>query len=349
MENKELLKLIEKLKAKQIDTEELFRLKQLLSETAGTKELLSDMQLTFNDLELLGEKLPVFPRQDEVKARLLNELQTRQPSSKKLKRLWPAIAVAASVLIMAGFLLFYKNRQTVPAAIVWQTVQTKHGERKQVTLGDGSSILLNGNSILQYPREDLENIRIVKLEGEGFFEVAKDASRPFYVAASNFVTRVVGTSFNIDSKIEKTVEVNTGKVNVFSIDDAQLRSRLADIGANQQHFQQQIEQISFNKAILEKGQKARLTGNAWVVFNFNTKNWHDNELVYLNEPLQQVVAKAYRFYGDSIYVSPRLSTTRITITFRNKHADQVVKTLSEITNGKLIKDKKSNVWKILNE
>jgi len=349
MQHKELLRLIEKLKAKQIDTEELARLKRLLSETAGTKELLSDMQLTFNDLEFPEEKQPVFPQQEAVKARLLYELRKDAPVSKKLRRLWPAVGVAASVLIIAVFLLLNKKRQPVPAAITWQTVETKHGERKQVTLGDGSSILLNGNSTLQYPRENLENIRIVKLEGEGFFEVAKDTSRPFYVAASDFVTRVVGTSFNIDSKIENTVEVNTGKVNVFSVDGAQFQSRLADIRTNQRQFQQQIEQVSFNKAILEKGQKARLTGNTWTVFSFNTKNWHNNELVYLNEPLQQVVAKAYRFYGDSIYVSPRLSTARITITFRNKSADQVVKTLSEITNGKLIKDKKSNVWKILNE
>ncbi|MBZ4190895.1 FecR family protein [Niabella beijingensis] len=349
MENKELLRLIEKLKAKRIDAGELSRLKQLLSETDAAKELLSDMQQVFRELELQQEELPVFPRQEQVKARLLHELQTVKPSSEKRRRLWPAVAVVAAALIMAGVLLLYKKREAASPGITWQTVETKHGERKKVTLSDGSSILLNGNSILQYPLEDLENMRVVKLQGEGFFEIAKDTTRPFYVAASDFVTRVVGTSFNIDSRIEKTVEVNTGKVNVFALDGVQFQSRLEHIRTNQQGFQQQIDQISFNKAILEKGQKARLTGNTWTVFSFNTKNWHDNELVYLNEPLRQVAEKAYRFYGDSIYVSPGLSNARITITFRNKDAEQVVKTLSEITNGKLIKDKKSNVWKILNE
>ncbi|SDD25158.1 FecR family protein [Niabella drilacis] len=341
--------LIGKLKSKQIDAEELSRLKRLLSETGTAKELLADMQQAFSDLELREDKLPGFSRQDQVKAQLLSKLQAGTRSSGKWRRLWPAVAIAASVLLVAGFLMLYKKQEPAPPAIVWQTVETKHGEHKRVILGDGSSILLNGNSRLQYPAGNLKYIRIVKLDGEGFFEVAKDAARPFYVAASDFVTRVVGTSFNIDSKIEKTIEVNTGKVNVFSLSAMQFQSCLANMQANQQRFQQQIEQISFNKAVLEKGQKARLTGNAWTVFRFNTKNWHDNELVYLNEPLWQVAEKAYRFYGDSIYVSPRLSSAQITITFRNKNVEQVVKTLSEITNSKLIKDKKDNIWKILNK
>src|SRR5690606_6177549 len=81
----------------------------------------------------------------------------------------------------------------------------------------GTTILLNGNTTLAYPKQMLQNIRLVKLKGEAFFDVAKNEKKPFLIVSKDFTTQVVGTSFNIDSDIGRVVEVNTGKVNVFAV------------------------------------------------------------------------------------------------------------------------------------
>jgi len=94
-----------------------------------------------------------------------------------------------------------------------------NGEKNEViNLADGSRITLSKKSTLHYARLFNDNKREVYLEGEAFFEVAKDAKRPFYVYSGDVVTKVLGTSFRIisnDSLGKVTVAVKTGKVTVF--------------------------------------------------------------------------------------------------------------------------------------
>jgi transmembrane sensor len=97
--------------------------------------------------------------------------------------------------------------------------KTNHGIAAiQFQLEDGSIITLKPGSELTYPPHFLPAKREVFLEGEAFFEISKNKSRPFYVYCKNLVTHVLGTSFNIKSdnihgKIE--VDVRTGKVEVY--------------------------------------------------------------------------------------------------------------------------------------
>jgi transmembrane sensor len=98
--------------------------------------------------------------------------------------------------------------------------QTNNSNKPQIiTLSDGSSILLQPNSKLSYPKTFAENERKVYLSGEGFFEISKNPKRPFYVYANEIVTKVVGTSFRIKAfSNEPNIEVlvRTGKVEVQS-------------------------------------------------------------------------------------------------------------------------------------
>lgn len=101
--------------------------------------------------------------------------------------------------------------------IVEQTNNTN--EAQIITLSDGSSVLLQPNSKLSYPKLFIGNQRKVYLSGEGFFEISKNPKRPFLVYANEIVTTVVGTSFRISAfKDEPNVQVlvRTGKVKVQS-------------------------------------------------------------------------------------------------------------------------------------
>ena len=89
-----------------------------------------------------------------------------------------------------------------------------------ITLSDASSILLQPGSKLSYPKNFKGNERKVFLTGEAFFEISKDAQRPFYVYANETITKVFGTSFRIvayPNQPNVEVLVRTGKVKVSKI------------------------------------------------------------------------------------------------------------------------------------
>lgn len=131
--------------------------------------------------------------------------------------------------------LVYKIAASVMLAVAigyaaWQyTVRTpatlqasSSGSIQKVILADGTLVWLKGKSKLTYPPDLSGETREVALEGEALFEVAKDARRPFIIHAGNFVTTVLGTSFNIRSDQQQfELMVLTGKVSLTSVHDEQ--------------------------------------------------------------------------------------------------------------------------------
>jgi Fe2+-dicitrate sensor, membrane component len=157
-----------------------------------------------------------------------------------------------------------------------------------MTLADGSRVWLNAGSSITYPVAFVGNERKVELKGEGYFEVAKDASKKFVVEANGATTEVLGTHFNImayENETKVKVTLLEGVVEVFG---------LAYKG----------------KTLLRPGQQAALTNTypgialtrpdleqvmAWKdgVFTFNDlsfeevmrkiERWYDVNVVYNNE------------------------------------------------------------------
>jgi len=110
-------------------------------------------------------------------------------------------------------------------ALLWQTLflhqetglyQTAIGEQKTVMLSDGSVITLNTDSEISVALTDTTR-RLHLKRGEAYFEVAKDANRPFEVVVRNAFVRAVGTAFNISRRDhEVAVIVTEGQVEVKS-------------------------------------------------------------------------------------------------------------------------------------
>jgi transmembrane sensor len=99
------------------------------------------------------------------------------------------------------------------------TITASASERlKSVTLPDGSRVTMNSSSTLSYMKHFRRNTRNVTLTGEAFFEVTPDKSRPFIINTDKAAIRVVGTSFNVDTKGRSSsveVYVSTGIVEVY--------------------------------------------------------------------------------------------------------------------------------------
>ncbi|AXY72812.1 DUF4974 domain-containing protein [Paraflavitalea soli] len=90
--------------------------------------------------------------------------------------------------------------------IRWASLQVPAKLDYQLLLPDGSKVWLNASSSLRFPYAFYGNTREVYLEGEGYFEVAKNAARPFIVHAGKTDVKVLGTSFNINTyETNKTI------------------------------------------------------------------------------------------------------------------------------------------------
>ncbi|WP_080055534.1 FecR family protein [Spirosoma aerolatum] len=99
----------------------------------------------------------------------------------------------------------------------WKIVKNVTGQSLVVLLPDNSSVLLSTGSELRFRKQTSYALREVYLQGEGFFEVAKNPAKPFIVYTTNLTTKVLGTSFQVHSFDKETtayVKVKTGKVTV---------------------------------------------------------------------------------------------------------------------------------------
>lgn len=132
--------------------------------------------------------------------------------------------IAASVAIVTGALLgYYVFTQQPFAPTRWQAAtgeNTKMNRSRQtqtVILSDGTKVKLSPGSNIRYTEDFNRTDRTVILEGEAFFDVARNPERPFLVLSNGLVTRVLGTSFMVSSNDrEVTVSVKTGRVEVLS-------------------------------------------------------------------------------------------------------------------------------------
>jgi len=102
--------------------------------------------------------------------------------------------------------VMYEAKET--EAIVYNTIATPKGGEYQVTLPDGTKVWLNAESSLRYPTSFTGSERRVELNGEAYFEVAKNLKQPFVVRSGEAAVKVLGTHFNImayqDEPIFKT-------------------------------------------------------------------------------------------------------------------------------------------------
>lgn len=112
-----------------------------------------------------------------------------------LLRVFATVAAAASIALL--FALFQWNRPAGQAEEKWQSIWVPPGQRAQVALDDGTTVWLNSRSTLTFPTSFVAGRRIVKLDGEGYFDVRKDAEHPFIVQTRKYNVEVSGTSFNV--------------------------------------------------------------------------------------------------------------------------------------------------------
>ncbi|QDK79872.1 DUF4974 domain-containing protein [Spirosoma sp. KCTC 42546] len=146
---------------------------------------------------------------------------------------WVSIAATIALVGMVWWFIASRGSNGLPPTyekqiaqvrvpLVEKANQTKTSQR--ILLPDGSSVLLSPNAKVSYEKDFSGQQRKVYLSGQGYFEVVKNDSKPFFVFANNVVTQVVGTRFTVNSAqsaIGISVIVKSGKVKVFTLEQYQ--------------------------------------------------------------------------------------------------------------------------------
>lgn len=99
--------------------------------------------------------------------------------------------------IMTGKVSYHVNEAVAEDAPAFNTLIVPKGGEYSLELPDGTVVWVNAESSIRFPEKFASDQREVFLEGEAYFEVKKDANRPFYVRTKTGNIRVLGTSFNV--------------------------------------------------------------------------------------------------------------------------------------------------------
>ncbi len=243
---------------------------------------------------------------------------------KKSFAYYSRIAAAVAIFMLAGFASIFIFRSLSKTELI--ALSTKHGQKQMVELPDGTKVYLNSESDLSYNTEFGNDTREVTFSGEAFFEVTRNADKPFIVKTKHIGVEVLGTTFNFRAFADKgdyQLDLKTGKVLFYSMDP--------ETGET-------MEQI-----ILNPGEKGTYTTSSNSILkqksiNANYLSWHTGILEFVNCPLDEVVSAIETAYNVDIEIDPLLASNKLTARFQNQKLESIFETLQTIFNCKIEKE-----------
>lgn len=237
------------------------------------------------DKKTITEQLNV----SETKVIPINPLgNLRTPETKKRNFQWLRVAAVLLVLMVASVLILekYGPEQKEVAETMTQKA-TALGMKSEITLSDGTVVVLNSGSKLSYLPNFTDKSRVVYLEGEAYFDVAKDPKRPFTVHTGDVATTALGTEFNINGYQDQNngiqIALVEGKVQVKS-----------------NHISEDF--------ILSPGEMAHYgpIAKSMAIAKFDTKAvtaWKEGSLYFAHAHEAEVFKRIERWYGVDIHLT----------------------------------------------
>lgn len=211
-------------------------------------------------------------------------------------------AIAATIMLMVGGTAIWISGMP-------ETYRTAKGERRVVTLSDGSTISLNSGSEVKvsYTRDARE---LLLVGGQARFDVAHDAARPFSVTVQKRAVVATGTAFDIDLfRGNLAITMIEGRVVVV---DAKMPKLLPvvpvpDPGSRQRAVLVAGDQMLANAAGTESIGKVNID---------QVTAWETGHMIFEDEPLEQVAARVSRYASAPVLVAPGAGTLRVSGVFK---------------------------------
>ncbi|WP_207534420.1 FecR family protein [Desertivirga arenae] len=212
-----------------------------------------------------------------------------------------------------GIIAYKVKSENAEAAKIEQAVVTPDGGQYKVKLSDGTLVVLNSGSEIQYPLAFSDTIRKVKLKGEAYFEVAKNRSKPFVVEVGNVKVRVLGTRFNVSSYEEdKGVKTTLleGSVMLTSVKNKQ-------------------------QLLLKPDQQAIEAGNQLKIKEVEADDfaaWTEDRFVFKDEAIANVMHKLSRWYRFEVDYSSLPNKNLYLNISKQQDIQQVLEMISVTSN-----------------
>lgn len=199
--------------------------------------------------------------------------------------------------------------------VVQNVLTTPHNATAQVVLADGTEVMLNAGSRLVYPQKFSGNKREIRLQGEAYFKVHHDASRPFIVHANGVATKVLGTEFNVRAYDRSNTHVTLLQGSV-------------------------LVSASASSVRIKPGEDALFNGAKLRVNDVDTEAftaWTQGEFYFDNESLVDIATQIGKWYNVSvIFQSPEKMHTRLFFAApRSAEIEDVVEILNSLNKAKM--------------
>ncbi|MCF8223215.1 MAG: FecR domain-containing protein [Bacteroidales bacterium] len=218
----------------------------------------------------------------------------------------PVYRIAASVVVLMAltFAAIYLMNKT--PGTYGNIARTGPDQKNlELILPDGSQVVLNRNSSIEYPDKFSAENRMVKLEGEAFFDVSPDESLPFMIDACKADVTVLGTSFNVNNNNDRVeVLVSTGKVRLSNkAGDQSLTLEPGEIGA----MDNSVASKNVNK-------------------DPNYLAWKTEVLRFEGDRLEKVFRDLNRVHNINIEVeNQEINELRLSSVFENQPPDTIIR------------------------
>jgi ferric-dicitrate binding protein FerR (iron transport regulator) len=219
--------------------------------------------------------------------------------------------VAAVLVISFGLFFGYQN-------IATSTEYAQNGVRNTFILPDNSEVVLNSGSEIQYKKWNWDSNRILNLNGEAYFKVAK--GQKFEVNTSLGKVAVLGTQFNVKQRDNRfDVTCYEGKVKV-NYKDQEL--------------------------IITKGMSVAFENGKFIAIPENTiqkPEWLNNEMVFYQEDLKSVISELERHFNVTLELESNDNSQLFTGTIPAENIDIALQILSTTYHLKPTKVSKNRI------
>jgi transmembrane sensor len=316
MNNNRFLELISRKFSGEATTEEIEEFNEMMSLDSAATERLNILEQFWNQHR--ATHVPVEGDFEKLKLKFDPPLNDVHLISKRLnKRFFFKVTAAASVLLIAGSLLFIKRNVNSTRQLSLVETKNSPGAKSNITMSDGTRVWLNTDSKIQYPKKFSGNTREVYLEGEAFFDVTKDAAKPFIIHLTNGTIRVLGTSFNVRAyKNEKMIEasVATGKVAFIPIHKSGTTKDTVFLTRNKKLRYLLAKEQAIVEPTVSKDDIA----------------WIGGKLVFKAMSFDEISFELERTFGKKfIFLSDSARQFRLTGSFQNNSLDEILFYLSK--------------------
>lgn len=271
-----------------MNSELLYRFFEGLTTEAENREIREWVDASAQNRESLLSERKLFDAMillHQEPEELYSDARDEKPAGDRRRQLFGTftkVAAVIAILLMSG--LLYMQLKSTDEYVGSQAINVPAGQYVNLSLPDGTEIWLNSRTRIEYPVSFNKKERIVKLDGQAYFEVAHNDDSPFIVETSKGRIRVLGTKFD---------------VNAYSGQD-NFETTLMD-GTVEVALPSQAGQT----VVLSPDTKASLRGGKLEVTrvtDYDIYRWKEGLICFNNASFEEIMADFKRIYGIDIIV-----------------------------------------------